>query len=167
MSPGAGGTREAGPDHPGLGRGGVASRFVEAAKTYADYPIAHPVAGDEHHLRDDQGTGSTILIPTGMVDTMNPLQPLCWQAWPLPTREGFPQGRGMNPGVAPALEGRRRASKPGKDAMPLRYPGLRRRTRWRSHRVGSVGQRPRSVKNRDKSSYCSNGACRRSGISGV
>lgn len=50
----------------------VASRFVEAAKTYAEYPIALQLRAMNIIYETTKERGSTILIPTAMVDTMNP-----------------------------------------------------------------------------------------------
>jgi regulator of protease activity HflC (stomatin/prohibitin superfamily) len=50
----------------------VASRFVEAAKTYAEYPIALQLRAMNIIYETTKERGSTILIPTTMVDTMNP-----------------------------------------------------------------------------------------------
>jgi regulator of protease activity HflC (stomatin/prohibitin superfamily) len=50
----------------------VANRFVAAAKTYADYPIALQLRAMNIIYETTKERGSTILIPTSMVDTMNP-----------------------------------------------------------------------------------------------
>ncbi len=59
---------------PGLGsaEAEVASRFVEAAKTYAEYPMALQFRAMNIIYETTTERGSTILIPTAMVDTMNP-----------------------------------------------------------------------------------------------
>jgi regulator of protease activity HflC (stomatin/prohibitin superfamily) len=49
----------------------VASRFVEAAKTYAAHPIALQLRAMNIIYETTKERGSTILIPTAMVDTMN------------------------------------------------------------------------------------------------
>ena len=54
----------------------VASRFVEAAKTYAEYPIALQLRAMNIIYETTKERGSTILIPTAMVDTMNPASAL-------------------------------------------------------------------------------------------
>ncbi len=50
----------------------VASRFVEAAKAYAEYPIALQLRAMNIIYETTKERGSTILIPTAMVDAMNP-----------------------------------------------------------------------------------------------
>ena len=54
----------------------VASRFVEAAKTYAAYPIALQLRAMNIIYETTKERGATILIPTAMVDTMNPASDL-------------------------------------------------------------------------------------------
>ncbi len=54
----------------------VASRFVDAAKAYAEYPIALPMRAMNIIYETTKERGSTILIPTAMVDTMNPASAL-------------------------------------------------------------------------------------------
>jgi regulator of protease activity HflC (stomatin/prohibitin superfamily) len=54
----------------------VASRFVEAAKTYAEYPMALQLRAMNIIYETTKERGSTILIPTAMVDTMNPASAL-------------------------------------------------------------------------------------------
>lgn len=54
----------------------VASRFVDAAKSYADYPIALQLRAMNIIYETTKERGSTILIPTSMVDTMNPASAL-------------------------------------------------------------------------------------------
>ncbi len=54
----------------------VASRFVDAAKTYAEYPIALQLRAMNIIYETTKERGSTILIPTAMVDTMNPASAL-------------------------------------------------------------------------------------------
>jgi regulator of protease activity HflC (stomatin/prohibitin superfamily) len=54
----------------------VASRFVEAAKTYAAYPIALQLRAMNIIYETTKERGATILIPTSMVDTMNPASAL-------------------------------------------------------------------------------------------
>ncbi len=50
----------------------VASRFVDAAKAYAEYPIALQLRAMNIIYETTKERGSTILIPTSMVDSMNP-----------------------------------------------------------------------------------------------
>ncbi len=54
----------------------VASRFVDAAKAYAEYPIALQLRAMNIIYETTKERGSTILIPTAMVDTMNPASAL-------------------------------------------------------------------------------------------
>jgi regulator of protease activity HflC (stomatin/prohibitin superfamily) len=54
----------------------VASRFVEAAKTYAAYPIALQLRAMNIIYETTKERGATILLPTAMVDTMNPASAL-------------------------------------------------------------------------------------------
>ena len=54
----------------------MASRFVEAAKTYAAYPIALQLRAMNIIYETTKERGATILIPTAMVDTMNPASDL-------------------------------------------------------------------------------------------
>jgi regulator of protease activity HflC (stomatin/prohibitin superfamily) len=50
----------------------IASQFVEAAKTYADYPIALQLRAMNIIYETTKERGTTILIPSSMVDSMNP-----------------------------------------------------------------------------------------------
>ena len=54
----------------------VAGRFVEAAKAYAAYPVALQLRAMNIIYETTKERGSTILIPTAMVDTMNPASAL-------------------------------------------------------------------------------------------
>jgi regulator of protease activity HflC (stomatin/prohibitin superfamily) len=54
----------------------VASRFVEAAKTYAEYPIALQLRAMNIIYETTKERGATILIPSSMVDCMNPASAL-------------------------------------------------------------------------------------------
>jgi regulator of protease activity HflC (stomatin/prohibitin superfamily) len=54
----------------------VASRFVDAARAYAEYPIALQLRAMNIIYETTKERGSTILIPTSMVDTMNPASAL-------------------------------------------------------------------------------------------
>jgi regulator of protease activity HflC (stomatin/prohibitin superfamily) len=67
----------------------VASRFVEAAKTYAEYPIALQLRAMNIIYETTKERGSTILIPTGMVDTMNPATALVLAGLAAPDKGGF------------------------------------------------------------------------------
>jgi regulator of protease activity HflC (stomatin/prohibitin superfamily) len=54
----------------------VASRFVEAAKAYEQTPMALQLRAMNIIYETTKERGSTILIPTAMVDTMNPASAL-------------------------------------------------------------------------------------------
>jgi len=69
----------------------VASRFVEAAKTYAEYPIALQLRAMNIIYETTKERGSTILIPTGMVDTMNPATALVLSGLAAPDKGGLPR----------------------------------------------------------------------------
>ena len=66
----------------------VASRFVEAAKTYAEYPIALQLRAMNIIYETTKERGSTILIPTAMVDTMNPASALVLAGLAAPGQAG-------------------------------------------------------------------------------
>ncbi len=67
----------------------VASRFVEAAKTYAEYPIALQLRAMNIIYETTKERGSTILIPTAMVDTMNPAAALVLAGLAAPDQGGI------------------------------------------------------------------------------
>ncbi|HEX4197910.1 MAG TPA: slipin family protein [Caulobacteraceae bacterium] len=50
----------------------VAARFVEAAQTYGDHPMAFQLRAMNIIYETTKERGATILIPTAMVDSMNP-----------------------------------------------------------------------------------------------
>ena len=50
----------------------IAGKFVEAAKTYADYPAALQLRAMNIIYETTKERGTTILMPTSMVDSMNP-----------------------------------------------------------------------------------------------
>ncbi len=50
----------------------VAAKFVEAAKTYGDHPMAFQLRAMNIIYETTKERGATILIPTAMVDAMNP-----------------------------------------------------------------------------------------------
>jgi regulator of protease activity HflC (stomatin/prohibitin superfamily) len=54
----------------------VAEQFVEAAKAYADYPIALQLRAMNIIYETTKERGATILIPSSMVDSMNPASAL-------------------------------------------------------------------------------------------
>lgn len=64
----------------------VASRFVEAAKTYAEYPAALQLRAMNIIYETTKERGSTILIPTEMVNAMNPATSLVLAGLAAPVR---------------------------------------------------------------------------------
>jgi hypothetical protein len=54
----------------------IAGKFVEAAKIYADYPAALQLRAMNIIYETTKERGTTILIPTSMVDSMNPASAL-------------------------------------------------------------------------------------------
>ncbi len=50
----------------------VAAKFVEAAQTYGDHPMAFQLRAMNIIYETTKERGATILIPTAMVDSMNP-----------------------------------------------------------------------------------------------
>jgi regulator of protease activity HflC (stomatin/prohibitin superfamily) len=54
----------------------IAGQFVEAAKTYAEFPIALQLRAMNIVYETTKERGATILIPSTMVDSMNPAVPL-------------------------------------------------------------------------------------------
>jgi hypothetical protein len=51
----------------------IAGKFVEAAMTYADHPAALQLRAMNIIYETTKERGATILIPTSMVDSMNPV----------------------------------------------------------------------------------------------
>jgi hypothetical protein len=64
---------------------------VEAAKTYAEYPIALQLRAMNIIYETTKERGSTILIPTGMVDTMNPASALVLAGLAVSDKAGLPR----------------------------------------------------------------------------
>ena len=56
----------------GSAEAAIAGQFVEAAKTYADYPAALQLRAMNIIYETTKERGATILIPTAMIDSMNP-----------------------------------------------------------------------------------------------
>ena len=50
----------------------IAAKFVEASKTYADHPAALQLRAMNIIYETTKERGATILIPSAMVDAMNP-----------------------------------------------------------------------------------------------
>jgi len=67
----------------------IAGKFVEAAKIYADHPAALQLRAMNIIYETTKERGTTILIPTSMVDSMNPASALVL-ANQSPPGEGFP-----------------------------------------------------------------------------
>src|SRR5258707_4831518 len=57
----------------GSAEAAIAGKFVEAAKTYADNPIALQLRAMNIIYETTKERGATILMPTSMVDSMNPV----------------------------------------------------------------------------------------------
>ena len=82
----------------------VAGRFVEAAKTYAEYPIALQLRAMNIIYETTKERGATILIPSSMVDNMNPGSVLAMAnlgAAPQGKSETVPAARVRRPAAAP------------------------------------------------------------------
>ena len=60
----------------------IAASFVEAAKTYAENPVALQLRSMNIIYETTKERGTTILIPTSMVDSMNPASALVLAAQP-------------------------------------------------------------------------------------
>jgi regulator of protease activity HflC (stomatin/prohibitin superfamily) len=56
----------------------VAAKFVEAAQTYGDHPMAFQLRAMNIIYETTKERGATILIPTAMVDSMNPSSALAF-----------------------------------------------------------------------------------------
>jgi hypothetical protein len=56
----------------GSAEAAIAGKFVEAAKTYADNPVALQLRAMNIIYETTKERGATILMPTSMVDSMNP-----------------------------------------------------------------------------------------------
>jgi hypothetical protein len=57
----------------GSAEAAIAGKFVEAAMTYADHPAALQLRAMNIIYETTKERGATILIPTAMVDSMNPV----------------------------------------------------------------------------------------------
>jgi regulator of protease activity HflC (stomatin/prohibitin superfamily) len=57
----------------GSAEAAIAGKFVEAAKTYADHPAALQLRAMNIIYETTKERGTTILMPTSMVDSMNPV----------------------------------------------------------------------------------------------
>jgi regulator of protease activity HflC (stomatin/prohibitin superfamily) len=81
----------------GSAEAAIAGKFVEAALTYADHPMALQLRAMNIIYETTKERGATILIPTSMVDSLNPV-------------------------VALALAGRDTASQKANGPLPLSPP---------------------------------------------
>ena len=95
----------------------VASRFVAAAKTYAQYPIALQLRAMNIIYETTKERGSTILIPTTMVEAMNPASALVLaglatanEEAPTPTNRGIPNGAAISANVPEPVRSPRQSS---------------------------------------------------------
>ena len=66
----------------------IAGKFVEAAKIYADHPAALQLRAMNIIYETTKERGTTVLIPTSMVDSMNPASALARR--PKGSRRGDP-----------------------------------------------------------------------------
>ena len=57
----------------GSAEAAIAGKFVEAAMTYADNPMALQLRAMNIIYETTKERGATILIPTSMVDSLNPV----------------------------------------------------------------------------------------------
>ena len=64
----------------------IAGQFVEAAKLYEDHPQALQLRAMNIIYETTKERGATILIPSAMVDSMNPAGALARAAWSAPTK---------------------------------------------------------------------------------
>jgi len=74
VAPGPGRTREASASYPRLAEAEIAGKFVAASKIYAGNSAALRAMNIIYETTKERGT--TILIPTSMVDSMNPASAL-------------------------------------------------------------------------------------------
>src|SRR5579863_4070314 len=82
----------------GSAEAAIAGQFVEAAMTYADHPAALQLRAMNIIYETAKERGATILIPTSMVDSMNPVVALALagqQAAPQKTNGPRPQSPGV------------------------------------------------------------------------
>jgi regulator of protease activity HflC (stomatin/prohibitin superfamily) len=79
----------------------VAGQFVLAAKTYAEYPIAVQLRAMNIIYETTKERGATILIPSAMVDSMNPASALVLANLGTPSQANG-AAKPRPPGVAPA-----------------------------------------------------------------
>ena len=81
----------------GSAEAAIAGKFVEAAMTYADHPAALQLRAMNIIYETTKERGATILIPTAMVDSMNPVVALALagqQAAPQKTNPPLPRPPG-------------------------------------------------------------------------
>jgi hypothetical protein len=72
----------------GSAEAAIAGKFVEAAMTYADHPAALQPRAMNIIYETTKERGATILIPTSMVDSMNPVVALAGQDSASPKANG-------------------------------------------------------------------------------
>lgn len=74
----------------GSAEAAIAGKFVEAAMTYADHPMALQLRAMNIIYETTKERGATILMPTSMVDSMNPVvaMAVAGQQPPAPTASG-------------------------------------------------------------------------------
>ncbi len=88
----------------GSAEAAIAGKFVEAAMTYADHPMALQLRAMNIIYETTKERGATILIPTSMVDSMNPVVALALagqQTAPQKTNRPLPPNAGPESFAAP------------------------------------------------------------------
>jgi regulator of protease activity HflC (stomatin/prohibitin superfamily) len=90
----------------GSAEAAIAGKFVEAAMTYADHPMALQLRAMNIIYETTKERGTTILIPTSMVDSMNPVVALA-----LAGQQTAPQ-KTNRPAPLSATEGKERVAAP-------------------------------------------------------
>ena len=74
----------------GSAEAAIAGKFVEAAMTYADHPAALQLRAMNIIYETTKERGATILIPTSMVDRMNPVVALIGRQETAPQKANGP-----------------------------------------------------------------------------
>jgi hypothetical protein len=71
----------------GSAEAAIAGKFVEAALTYADHPMALQLRAMNIIYETTKERGATILIPTSMVDSLNPVVALALAGQDAPSQK--------------------------------------------------------------------------------
>jgi hypothetical protein len=99
----------------GSAEAAIAGKFVEAAMTYADHPAALQLRAMNIIYETTKERGATILIPTSMVDSMNPVVALA-----LAGRDSVsPEANGRPPPLTPDTRKQSVAPRQAAGASPL------------------------------------------------